>query len=425
MAADRTVAPEIRPFAPMSIPDERVEVLPNGLTLHTYSGGDQPVCRLVMLVPYSAASLPSQALPTLLPMMILAGNRNMTAEEIDDRLDFCGVRPSGKSSPRYLQFTANMLTGHAAEIFMLLAETYSQPAFDASRLEACKTRVAAGILTSRSQPITLATEKLNQLYYGPDNWKAAVLMPEQVAAVTAADLRKFHSEVFKSSGIHLYLSGLIDEETIGYTREAFGAITADGPAQEPSLAPAHPVATPCAAQVAKPDSFQSAVTIGIPSIGRNHPDYISLRYTVMALGGYFGSRLMSNIREDKGLTYHISAVLMGEHNESMALVSALCDKSSTEQVVAEISEELRRLAANPPEGEELSRLKLHAMTDLAEMLDNPANVMSYYITQLLVGTPVDYFAAQQQALRALTPEIISDMAARYLTPEKMITVTTV
>ena len=145
----------------------------------------------------------------------------------------------------------------------------------------------------------------------------------------------------------------------------------------------------------------------------------------MALGGYFGSRLMSNIREDKGLTYHISAVLMGEHNESMALVSALCDKSYTEQVVAEISEELRRLAANPPEGEELSRLKLHAMTDLAEMLDNPANVMSYYITQLLVGTPADYFAAQQQALRALSPEIISDMAARYLTPEKMITVTTV
>lgn len=424
MGIDRTVAPEIRPFERMTIPEQKTETLANGLTLHTYCGGDQPVCRLVILIPYSAGSLRSQALPTLLPAMILAGSRGMTADEIDDRLDFCGVRPSGKATPKYIQLSVNLLTKYSREIFKLLAEVYSAPTFDSTRLEACKNRIIANILTSRSQPITLATEKLNELYYGPGHCMAQVLMPEDVAAVSARDLNEFHNRIFNPAKIQLFLSGLLNEEIIGYAREAFSSLTAESRGEDFTTELANPVATPCSAMVAVPDAFQSAVTIGIPSISRMNPDYIPLRYTVMALGGYFGSRLMSNIREDKGLTYHISAVLMGDSAESLALISALCDKSFTDRVVSEISDELRRLVSNPPAGEELERLKRHAMTELAEILDNPTNVMNYYITRLLVGIPANYFESQQRELIALTPEVISTMASRYLTQDRMITVTT-
>lgn len=424
MAIDRTIAPEIRPFEQMAIPEEHVELLANGITLHTYSGGDQPVCRLSMLIPYNAAALPSQALPSLLPGMILAGSRKLSADEIDDRLDFCGVRPSGKCTPRFLQLTANLLTKHSAEIFRLLADTYSAPAFDDTRLEAFKSRIIANILTARSQPMTLATEQLNRLYYGPDHWMARVLMPGEVAAVTSHDLGDFHRRIFNPSKIHIFLSGQLGEEIIEDARQTFGMLTPEGHGEDFTTDAPRPVTTPCTEIVETPESFQSAVAIGIPSISRRHPDYIPLRYTVMALGGYFGSRLMSNIREDKGMTYHISAVLMGNSTDSLAMISALCDKSFTQLVVGEITDELLRLAANPPAGDELARLKLHAMTELAEILDNPANVMGYYVTRLLVGTPADYFEAQQRVLESLTPDVISAMASRYLTPERMITVTT-
>lgn len=424
MAVDRTVAPEIRPFAKMVIPEQNIEVLANGMTLHTYSGGDQPVCSVNMLIPYSAESLPSQAVPKLLPSMILAGSRSMSADEIDDCLDFCGVRATGHASHNYIQLGANLLTKHSCEIFGLLAEAYSSPSFDSTRLESAKSKLTAKILTTRSKPITLATEELNKLYYGADNFMARVLLPEDVMPVTVQTLKDFHGRIFNPQKIHLFLSGLLDEDIIENARKAFGAINVEAPGEDVSNEKASPVPTPCRATVAAPESFQSAITIGIPSIGRLNPDYIPLRYTVMVLGGYFGSRLMSNIREEKGLTYHISAALLGVSSGSHAQISALCDKSFTDTVIDEIKVELRRLAAEPPVGDELDRLKLHAMTELAETLDNPSNIMGYYVAQQTVGTPADYFEAQQRELKALTSEKISEMASRYLSPEKMITVTT-
>jgi len=139
----------------------------------------------------------------------------------------------------------------------------------------------------------------------------------------------------------------------------------------------------------------------------------------MALGGYFGSRLMMNVREEKGLTYGISSYLLGCREGSYVTIAAQCDCDNTALVIDEIKAEMRRLADNPPQGEELSRLKLHAATSLAEILDTPASIMGYYANRLYVGTPDDYFESQQAAINALSGEIIAEMASRYLQPDML------
>ena len=141
----------------------------------------------------------------------------------------------------------------------------------------------------------------------------------------------------------------------------------------------------------------------------------------MALGGYFGSRLMTTIREEKGLTYGITAALIGSQEGAYLKISAQCDKSFTAAVLDETRNELRRLVTDPPRGEELQRLKLHAQSALAEMLDTPQSIATYYITELLVNTPTNYYDMQQDSIDAFGPDKCAALAEKYLNPDKLLT----
>ena len=142
----------------------------------------------------------------------------------------------------------------------------------------------------------------------------------------------------------------------------------------------------------------------------------------MALGGYFGSRLMTNIREEKGLTYGINASLMGELQGSYVSITAKCDKNNTDIVLAETEAEIRRLVSEPPCGEELERMRIYAATSLAKTLDTPQSMMQYYQNMICTGTPHDYFTRQFKCINALTPDMIARIAAEYLRSDSIITV---
>ena len=168
---------------------------------------------------------------------------------------------------------------------------------------------------------------------------------------------------------------------------------------------------------------QAAVSAGMPAIGRPDPDYIALRLAVMALGGFFSSRLMSKIREEKGLTYGISAYLSGTYEGASVHVEAQCDVEYVEQVIEETRREIARMAVEPPAGEELQRLKMHAWSDLASITDSPFSMAANYISRKTFGMPADYFERQLQEIRSLTPERLAEVSARYLNPERLSVVT--
>lgn len=139
----------------------------------------------------------------------------------------------------------------------------------------------------------------------------------------------------------------------------------------------------------------------------------------MALGGYFGSRLMSNIREKKGLTYGISALLLGDREGSHATITAQCDNGYAGRVVEEIRNEIKALADNPPSGDELERMRLHAVSDSLEALDTPFSIMKVIVSQYAVGMPDNYFQRQQEVIASIDSDTIGEMARRYLSADSL------
>ncbi len=421
MMPDRTVAPEIRPFGKLTIPAETIETLDNGLTLHHLRGGDQPVCTLTIAFE-GGASEKGEALGRLLLNMLCEQTARHSADEVSEIIDYNGARLSGQLMSHHSALKLFALTHRTADMLPLLLEMLSEPAFDSARLEVIKTKCIQNLQTMRMDTAVLADEAMAPLIWGADHPLAHRTAEEDYIAVTPDMLLRAHHAMVTPRRAHAFFSGLYDDALLDEVRAMLRCIPSFGEGTPVRLIDAEPAPIGSIVRVPFEESYQSALSLAIPTIGRSHPDYIPLRFSIIALGGYFGSRLMTNIREEKGLTYGISAMLLGELQGSYASIVAKCDKQFSATVLDEIASELRKLASDPPAGEELERLRIHASTDLARILDTPAGCMQHYQNIVFTGTPVNYFEQQLARIESLSSDTIAHMATTYLRPEALRTV---
>ena len=416
---DRSKAPAVRECEFRPMPEQRTEVLSNGLTLHIYTGGMEPLVSLSVLFAGGRAEASDVSLPELASVIAGEGTASHSGGEIAETLDFCGARLCPRHGDHYRGQSLLMLADKAAMLLPLFSEILTCPSYPAQAVEATKTAIAGRTSVEMAKATYKASRALAEMMYGSGHPLARFASPESIGAVTPDMLRVFQRRAMCPSKAHAFLAGLPDEATIAATRAMLESLA---PAGEGFARDRSPLRTCAPGRIDVADkgaAVQSAVEIGIPGLPRSHPDYIPLRLSVMALGGYFGSRLMKNIREEKGYTYGISAALLGSPEGGYVNISAECDPRYTDSLLDETRAELRRLQSEPPTGEELARLKIYASTRLASSLDSPFSIMGYYMTGLTAGYDEGYFAAQQQAIAALSPDIIAEMARKYLDPSKM------
>jgi len=416
---DRRTPPAVCPFAPMTMPREIVEHLDNGLTFHRFSGGDQPICRLTLHFAGGISEM-GEATAKMLISQISEGTTKRSAEEIAEALDFCGVRLNTQSQAHHSIISLSLLTSHLPGILPLLTDMITAPAFPAARLEVARQRLISALRIAREDPAAVADIKLQPLIWGTENPLAHEMTEADIDAVDTDRLHKCHIRMICPARMHAYLSGLLDDDCVAAVRDFLNNIPVLSDGYDAIYYPPKPLPGGTMVCTDITNTMQTAISCALPAPGREHPDYVPLRLSVMALGGYFGSRLMSSIREDKGLTYGITAALMGSQDGAQVYIGTTTDRSATDIVIDEIHHELADMAINPPAGEELERFRTYAMTGLAEQLDNPISIMQYYGSQNIVGTSKDYFERQQSVLSVLTPDEISRVSSLYLNPSALL-----
>lgn len=414
MNLDRSKAPATYPFGQLFMPPESLLKLNNGLTLHYYRGGDQAIASLSLSIAGGQAELGDTA-AKIFASTITEGSDNLSSAEIDDIVDFNGVRLGAKAHQHFCVVEAAMLSHRIKDFVPLFAEIIGNASFPADRVDIVRRRMVDLCQTRRQTIASLAENAAAQLIYGIGHPLASSLSEAEISLVDSHMLAGIHRRALCSDGVHAFLSGNFTDDDFDAVVSALSDIRLSQDEATLSIedySPAMP-----ASRIELPfDSHQSAFNFVLPAVKRSHPDYIALRMATVALGGYFGSRLMTNIREEKGLTYGIRADLLGTLDGSHIAITAQCDNSKATLAEEEISLEMLRLASEPPTGDELQRLKLFLSSNLAEILDTPSAIMAYYATQRLVGTQANYFDEQQLAIANLTSDTIAQMAAKYLQP---------
>ena len=260
----------------------------------------------------------------------------------------------------------------------------------------------------------LAGVEMRRLYYGDGHPLVADVDPTRLVQLPLDDVKAFYRKFYHPAGCQLILSGKVSDQMLQLTDDAFSQwVTAQSSPE--AERPLNITPSPQMLLVVDlPDAIQAAVAMTIRAVGRNHPDYLPLRVLCTVLGGYFGSRLMSNIREAKGYTYGISAFLSGREDDGYIGVNTECDVRYTWQVVDEVKREMQRLREELISPDELNLVRQFMLTDQVKTLDTPFSIASYVASTLLYGVYPEYYNRQIETILTITPEQLKQIAEKYL-----------
>lgn len=415
-APDRTKAPAAAPLPEVRVPEARETELAGGGRLTAVPGGEQPVARLVLMWEGGTFDSAVPAAATVLADVLPEGTRTLSAEAIADSVDFGGARLSTRAADHFTGMSLLGLSDRLADMLPLLRSIAAEPLLSADAVEMIARRQATAAAIRQAKVSVRSAQAVRALVAGAGHPASRPDTAEGYLAVTAEDVADVYRRTIGRGrrGVHAFLGGRFDDSLPGRIAAMLESLgDGDGTPSPVSIVPFSPE-TPRRVDIEAPDAVQSAVSMAIPAIGREHPDYIPLRLAVTALGGYFGSRLMTDIREERGLTYGISAHLLGSPEGAMVQIDAQCAAANVDEVIDCALREVRGLWERPLEAEELHRLRLSAWSALAAQADSPLSVLDYYVTRTLVRMPRDYFSRHMETIRNLTAETVADTARRYL-----------
>lgn len=409
----RATPPEVSAVPAISLPSLHRMELPGGVTLALYDSGDVDVCRLTFIKEGGRASL-SPEVAALLPPMMKEGSSLDSPEQLADLLDFYGAWLTTSISSYHHTWNFYFLNSKINEVIDHAIALVSQPAFFPDNFEMLRESAVKALEISLSKVKFAAEQQSTIQAMGPAN---PLSRNPEVDSLSSLSHPQFLSEAsdLASGHITVLAGGKISDSVRSILIDRLSSIVCAAP----SATPSNPFSTLIADRITIPmsEASQSAVLITLPAPPRRHPDYIPLHIAVGALGGYFGSRLMLNIREKKGFTYGISAGLMGYPDGSFIRISAECDNTHVENLIREVKNEMLLLASNPPDGDELFRLRQALSASLLEAVDTPFNVVNFHSTMIVSGIPDDYFNRKVYLLNSITPEEIAAIADKYLRPE--------
>ncbi|MCH5245341.1 MAG: insulinase family protein [Muribaculaceae bacterium] len=417
---DRTTPPSVFGLPLLERAKPVTFTLDNGIRVVALNSNELKFTRVNVIVNGGLIEAPNYGVAMIAPEAAREGTISMSGDKIADILDFNGAELKSVCHSHHTSFSLLSLTSGIESLLPVLADITARPVFQNDSIAPIADRIAGKIEMQKQQVGYLADRELDKLVYGPGHPAARNITPEIIRATDSAAIIDWHRRRLNPASITIFVAGKTSDNIFDTLQNTFGSIKATGSGLEPDYSPYIPEPVGDITSVHKPGAVQAAIAAGIPSVSRQHEDYIPIRLAVMALGGYFGSRLMLNIREDKGLTYGINAYLAGGVEGSVIKIMTNCNSSFIQQVIDEIRKEIISLQ-NPDSfsDSEMERLRRHLISSLASMVDSPLATMDTYENILYAGTPTDYFEQQQDAIRAMTPHSIADIARRYINPSKL------
>ncbi|QIU96084.1 M16 family metallopeptidase [Bacteroides faecium] len=416
---DRTIQPEIQTLKNFRILTPVRTTLPNGIPLTVINAGEQDVVRMDILFA-GGRWQQSQKLQALFTnRMLREGTAKYTAATIAEKLDYYGSWLELSSSSEYAYITVYSLNKYLAKTLEVVESMIKEPLFPEKELRTILDTNIQQYLVNTSKVDFLAHRSLLKSLYGEQHPCGKIVMEEDYHIITPDVLRDFYERHYHSGNCFIFLSGKVTEDSIRRVTDTFGVPFGQYQLQMPKLSFPFAAVPEKRIFTEREDAMQSAVKMGCTTITREHPDYPKLRVLMTLFGGYFGSRLMSNIREEKGYTYGISAGIMFYPDSGTLLVSTETDNEYVEPLIQEVYHEIDRLHQEPVSMEELTMVRNYMLGEMCRSYESPFSLSDAWIFIATSGLTDDYFSDSLHAVNEITPAEIQDLAQRYLCKETL------
>jgi zinc protease len=421
MLLDRTIAPDFKIVQTVNLPEPKTHTLDNGVALHVINIGEQPVVRLECIFEAGNWYESDVAASYFAIKMLAEGVDGMTSQEISEAFDQLGAFTEMTHTSDRIGIVVYCLSRFLPEVLPLVEKLIRNATFPEKEFQELKNITLQHLKVNKEKNAYLATTEFRARLFGTDHPYGQSQSEKGIEALEIDAVLKHYEKFVRNGKFTVVLAGQVTEADVAQVNAGLGQNAVDANPEKVSF---NATASYQGDEVLveRPESVQSSIRMGRVLFNRHHSDYFKLLVTNEILGGYFGSRLMKNIREEKGLTYGISSHLVTLRNEGYLMIGTDVKKEFTQQTIDEIKKEIYRLQTELVGEEELQTVKSFMAGEFAGSLNTAFEVADRRKVLLLDDLPANFFNHYIDRIRATTAEDVMEMAGKYLRPDDMVTV---
>jgi predicted Zn-dependent peptidase len=400
------------------LPAKEALRLDNGLALTFIDYGSVPKVNILAVVRTGNIDEGRDTwLPDIAVEMLKEGTQTRSAADIARAAAGMGGELGISVAAEQTTAGISVLSDHAVAAVELLADVLRNPRFPESELPRVRANFERSLAVARSDPQTLADEALAKLVFGDHPFGRVLPQEGQIEGYGIDRLRDFYERNLGARRTHIYVAGRYDRAALeAALRKAFGDWR-EGP--PPTDLPAHPSETLQLALVDSPGAPQSSVRIAVPVPDPAHAHYFPTTLMNSLLGGTFGSRITTNIREAKGYSYSPDSSISARRGGALWIMSAEVTAEHTAAAITEIFREIERLQGEAPSDAELDPVKNYRSGIFVISNSSPSGILGQLAFMNLHGLPDDFLTQWVANVHAVTPAQVSEMARQFIRPERM------
>lgn len=407
---DRKIAPPFKRVANIAIPQAKRTCLDNGIPLYYIEAGKQPVVRLEFIFKAGAWYEDNKGASYFAAKMLSEGTQQKSSAQISYEVEKFGAYLELNPTLDYSIVTLECLSKHLNNLLPLLHEILRQPTFPEDELVTLKNIKAQQTRVQNEKSSFLASKKFREAIFGEAHPYGKDLTLEDIDKLTRDDVRSFYDQYY-TLPFEILISGLPDSGFIADINKIFGQTVLQKAAADPTYI-SHPISSPTI--IEKEANLQSSIRVGKKLLTKDQPDYVKLLIVNEILGGYFGSRLMKNIREDKGYTYGISSALVPLRNDGYFIIGTDVNKENTRNTLQEIYKEIEVLQTTLISDDELNTVRSFMIGSFLSEINTPFALSDKFKGVHLYGLGYDFYDSYLQTVNNITSTEIRDLAQQYL-----------
>ena len=346
------------------------------------------------------------------------GAGNMNSQAFQSALNSRGIRLSVSADRDFLTISLVTLSANAQEAFRLLGLALSHPRFDADAVARVRAQILAGLQQSDEDPSSVAARGFyREFFHGHGYGHPVDGDAASVNAITADDLKAFARSHWVRGRVKIAVSGDVDRGTLkALLASAFGKLAHNPLALPP---PARGMGAPGLHVLAMAVPQPNAV-FGLPAIRRDDKDFIPAYVANYILGGGgFSSRLMTDVREKRGLTYGISTSLAPYQRAGLWVGQVASKKTSMREAIDVVRATMKTFVAEGPSDKELADAKTYLTGSFPLAFDSNVGIAAQLNAFQVVGLPVDYIEKRNALIEAVTADDVKRVAKRLFNPAKL------
>jgi zinc protease len=407
----------------VKLPRPQEADLANGLHLMVLEDRRLPQVTFTIIIPGAGGYFdPADriGLASYTATLMREGTKSRTSAQISEALETMAATlavSSGLSGPN-ATVSGSALTENLDKLMDLTADVLLNPAFLPEEWERFKTRTKAGLIQQRTSPSFLASETFNRVVFGTHPAGRVSPTAQHVDAITPAALAEFHRTHYVPDHAAIAFSGDISLAEARKIVDAKLGAWKKANTPKPTVGDPESIGPAKVYLISRPGSVQTTLFVGTQSMKRTDQDYAALSVVNRVLGGVMG-RLFRHLREEKGYTYGIGSSFSATQYRGSWSSSTNVRTDVTEPALRDLLAEIAELRDTPVPANELADAKRAIVGSFARDLENPQQVLNYYVDSWLYGLPADYWDTYPARVMAVTAAQAQAAARKYWAPDRL------